>query len=92
MTATTASNIYRRKNMKAYGQQVQRHNFTITNYPDSHLDSIFSSNMHGTISMNRVFGSGPSDPPETGETIVSKDEAESEDKPDKLMIRNRLMN
>ena len=42
--------------------------------------------------MNRVFGSGPSDPPETGETIVSKDEAESEDKPDKLMIRNRLMN
>ena len=78
--------------MKALGQQVQRQNFTITNYPDSHLDSIFSSNMKGTISMNKMFGSGPSDPPETGETMNSVDEAESPDKTDKLMIRNRLMN
>ena len=42
--------------------------------------------------MNKVFGCGPSDPSSKGDNIELVDEAESPDKPDKLMIRNRLMN
>ena len=42
--------------------------------------------------MNKVFGSGPSDQPSTAEVATLDDLAESPDKTDKLIMRNRLMN